>query len=166
MPLISRRELLYGSGSAALVTLQSTSATAQSAADWPNKTVRVIVNFGPGGSTDNAMRPFADRLSRALGQQVIIDNKGGASGAIGIEAAMKSAPDGYTFLATVSLSVVILPHLRKTTYDPLKDLVPVTQFTDGTLLVAVHCAAASVADPTARRAAPTRALASPRAALA
>jgi tripartite-type tricarboxylate transporter receptor subunit TctC len=98
----------------------------------------VIVNFGPGGSTDNAMRPFADRLSRALGQQVVIDNRGGASGAIGIEAAVKSPPDGYTFLATVSLSLVILPHLRKTTYHPLKDLVPVTQFTDGTLLVAVH----------------------------
>jgi tripartite-type tricarboxylate transporter receptor subunit TctC len=111
---------------------------AQSATDWPNKTVRVIVNFGPGGSTDNAMRPFADRLSRALGQQVVIDNKGGASGAIGIEAAVKAPPDGYTFLATVSLSVVILPHLRKTPYDPLKDLVPVSQFTDGTLLVAVH----------------------------
>jgi tripartite-type tricarboxylate transporter receptor subunit TctC len=138
MPSISRRELLYGSGSAALLTLRNTGARAQSAGDWPNKTVRVIVNFGPGGSTDNAMRPFADRLSRALGQQVVIDNKGGASGAIGVEAAVKSAPDGYTFLATVSLSVVILPHLRRTAYDPLKDLVPVTQFTDGTLLVAVH----------------------------
>jgi tripartite-type tricarboxylate transporter receptor subunit TctC len=107
-------------------------------ADWPNKTVRVIVNFAPGGSTDNAMRPFAERLSRALGQQIVIDNKGGASGAIGIEAAIKSPPDGYNFLATVSLSVVTLPHLRKTPYDSLKDLVPVTQFTDGTLLVAVH----------------------------
>ena len=64
---------------------------------------------------------------KALDLQVVIDNKGGASGAIGIEAAVKSAPDGYTFLATVSLSVVIVPHLRKTTYDPLKDLVPVTQ---------------------------------------
>ena len=138
MPSISRRELLYGSGSAALLTLPNTGARAQSAGDWPNKTVRMIVNFAPGGSTDNAMRPFADRLSRALGQQFVIDNKGGASGAIGIEAAVKSAPDGYNFLATVSLSVVIVPHLRKTTYDPLKDLVPVTQFTDGTLLFAVH----------------------------
>ena len=113
-------------------------ATAQGSGDWPNRAVRVIVNFGPGGSTDNAMRPFADRLSRTLGQQIVIENKGGASGAIGIEAAVKSAPDGYNFLATVSLSIVIVPHLRKTSYDPLKDLVPVTQFTDGTLLVAVH----------------------------
>lgn len=138
MPLISRRTLLSGSGSAALLSLGATQASAQGAADWPNKTVRIIVNFGPGGSTDNAMRPFADKLSRALGQQFIIDNKGGASGAIGVETAVKSPPDGYNFLATVSLSIVIVPHLRKTSYDPLKDLVPVTQFTDGTLLFAVH----------------------------
>lgn len=111
---------------------------AQGADTWPSKPVRLIVNFGPGGSTDNAMRPFAERLSRALGQQFVIENKGGASGAIGIEAAVKSAPDGYTFVATPALSVVILPNLRQTPYDPLKDLVPVSLFTDGTLLVAVH----------------------------
>ena len=113
-------------------------AAAQTAADWPAKTVRIIVNFAPGGSSDNAIRPFADRLTRALGQQFVVDNRGGASGAIGIEAMVKSPPDGYTFVVTPSLSVVILPHLRKTPYDPLKDLVPVTQFTDGTLLFAVH----------------------------
>src|SRR5262245_54797149 len=148
MPFVSRRQILSGAGSMGLMTLGATAALAQSAADWPNKTVRVIVNFAPGGSTDNAMRPFADHLSRALGQQIVIDNKGGASGAIGIEAAIKSPPDGYTFTATASLSVVTLPHLRKTPYDPLKDLVPVTQFTDGTLLFAVHpsVAASSVPD--------------------
>ena len=124
-------------GALALGALNA-SALAQDAKDWPNKAVRVIVNFAPGGSADNSMRPFADRLSRALGQQFVIENRGGASGALGIEGAVKSAPDGYTFVVTPSLSVVILPHLRKTPYDPLKDLVPVTQFTDGTLLFAVH----------------------------
>ncbi len=118
--------------------LLSAAATAQGAADWPNRTVRIIVNFGPGGSADNSMRPFADRLSRALGQQFVIENRGGGPGALGLGAAVKSPPDGYTFVVTPSLSVVILPHLRKTPYDPLKDLVPVTQFTDGTLLFAVH----------------------------
>jgi putative tricarboxylic transport membrane protein len=98
----------------------------------------VIANYQPGGGLDGVTRPFMDRLSRLLGQQFVVDNKGGASGAIGIEAATKAAPDGYTFLATPSLSVVILPHLRKVPYDPLKDLVPVTQFADGTLLFAVH----------------------------
>ena len=111
---------------------------AQGAADWPNKAVRVIVNFGPGGSADNTMRPFAERLSKALGQQVVIENRGGASGALGLEAMTKSPPDGYTFAVTPALSVIILPHLRKTPYDPLKDLQPVARMTDGTLLFAVH----------------------------
>ena len=113
-------------------------AWAQGATDWPNKTVRMIVNFGPGGSTDNAMRPFAERLSQALGQQFVIENRGGASGAVGIEGAVKSAPDGYTFVATPALTVVIVPHLRKTAYDPFKDLMPVSAFTEGTLLIAVR----------------------------
>ncbi len=111
---------------------------AQGATDWPNKTVRMIVNFGPGGSTDNAMRPFAERLSKALGQQFVIENRGGASGAVGIEGAVKSTPDGYTFVATPALTLVIVPHLRKTAYDPFKDLMPVSAFTEGTLLIAVH----------------------------
>ena len=113
-------------------------AAAQGSADWPNKPVRIIVNFGPGGSADNSMRPFAERLSKALGQQFVIENRGGASGALGIEGMTKSAPDGYTFVITPALSVIILPHLRKTPYDPLVDLVPVTAITNGTLLFAVH----------------------------
>jgi len=121
-----------------LIVGQQTPARSQGAADWPNKPVRVIVNFAPGGSTDNAMRPFAERLSKALGQQFVIDNKGGASGAIGIEAAIKSPADGYTFVATPALSVAILPHVRKVAFDVFKDLVPVSNFTDSTLLVAVH----------------------------
>jgi tripartite-type tricarboxylate transporter receptor subunit TctC len=116
----------------------SAGALAQEATDWPNKTVKLVVNFGPGGTTDNAMRPYAERLSKALGQQFVIENRGGASGALGIEAVVKAAPDGYTFAVTPSLSLVILPHLRSLSYDPLKDLVPVSQFTEGTLLFAVH----------------------------
>jgi len=113
-------------------------AHAQSADNWPNKVVKIIVNFAPGGSTDNAMRPFAERLSRALGQQFVIDNRGCASGALGLEAAGRSAPDGFTFVATPSLSVTVLPNLRKLPIDLFKDLKPVSRFTDGTLLFAVH----------------------------
>lgn len=116
----------------------STPVRAQSAADWPNKPVRIIVNFGPGGSADNSIRPYADRLSKALGQQFVVEHRGGASGAVGIEAVVKSPADGYTFVVTPALSVVILPHLRKVPFDPLKDLAPVSQITDGTLLFAVH----------------------------
>ena len=121
-----------------VLAILSAGAAAQGRAEWPTKPVRVIVNFAPGGSADNSMRPFAERLTRSLGQQIVIENRGGASGALGIETAVKAPADGYTFVVTPSLSVVILPHLRKTPYDPFKDLVPVTQFTDGTLLIAVH----------------------------
>lgn len=113
-------------------------AMAQAAANWPNKPVRMIVNFAPGGSADNSMRPYSERLSRALGQQFVIDNRGGASGAIGTEAVVKAAPDGYTYLVTPSLTMVILPHMRPVPFDVFKDLVPVSQFTVGTLLLAVH----------------------------
>jgi len=76
-----------------------------------------------------------DRLSRLFGQQFVVENRGGASAALGIEAVVKSPADGYTFLSTPSLSVVIVPHLRKVPFDPLKDLVPVTQFVEGTLRI-------------------------------
>jgi tripartite-type tricarboxylate transporter receptor subunit TctC len=135
---VSRRQLISTSASAGLLALGGTHASAQGTTEWPTRPVRMIVNYQPGGGTDAATRPFADRLSRALGQQFVVDNRGGASGALGIEAVIKSPPDGYTFLATPSLSVVILPHLRKVPYDPLKDLVPVAQFVEGTLLFAVH----------------------------
>ena len=103
------RRLFVGASAAALAVRP---VLAQTAA-WPARPVRIIVNFGPGGSTDNAMRPFAERLSRALGQQFVIENKGGASGALGMEAAVRAQEDGYTFLATPTLSMTILPHLRK-----------------------------------------------------
>ncbi len=129
---------MMGATAAAAVAGTGSTVHAQSADNWPNKVVKIIVNFAPGGSTDNAMRPFADRLSKALGQQFVIDNRGGASGALGLEAAVRSAPDGYTFVATPSLSVTVLPNLRKLPIDLFKDLKPVSRFTDGTLLFAVH----------------------------
>jgi tripartite-type tricarboxylate transporter receptor subunit TctC len=137
MQTITRRQLVSLSGSAALSALSGPHLGAQ-AAEWPTRPVRVIVNYAPGGGSDSATRPFMDRLSRLFGQQFVVENRGGASGALGIEAVAKSPADGYTFLSTPSLSVVIVPHLRKAPFDPLKDLVPVTQFVEGTLLVAVH----------------------------
>jgi tripartite-type tricarboxylate transporter receptor subunit TctC len=113
-------------------------AQAQTVSNWPTKPVRVIVNYAPGGSTDNATRPFMDRLSQAMGQQFIIENKGGASGAVGVEAGVRSAPDGYTFFATPVASLTILPNARPTAYDPFKDMVPVAWHADSTLVFAIH----------------------------
>ena len=138
MTAISRRQLISASAAAGSWRSVAQAPIAQGTSGMAEPPVRVVVNYGPGGGTDAATRPFTDRLSRMLGQQFVVDNRGGASGALGIEAVIKSPPDGYTFLATPSLSVVILPHLRKVPFDPLKDLVPVTQFMDGTLLFAVH----------------------------
>ena len=134
---MSRSALCSFVGLTALVSL-ITPASSQGAGDWPRQTVKVIVNFAPGGSSDNSMRPYAERLSKALGQQFVLEHRGGASGAIGLEAVMKAPPDGYTFGITPALSMAILPHLRKTPYDPLKDFVPVTMLTAGPLLFAVH----------------------------
>ncbi len=133
-----RRSIAAFASGLALLAVTAAGALGQGAGDWPNKTVRVIVNFGPGGSADNSMRPYAERLSKKLGQQFVLEHRGGASGALGAEAVMKAAPDGYTFLITPALTMVILPHVRKTPFDPNKDLVPVSQITDGTLLFAVH----------------------------
>ena len=134
-------------GLAALVW-SSTSAFAQASANWasanwasanwPTKPVKVIVNYAPGGSTDNATRPFMEKLSIAFGQQFVIENKGGASGAVGVEAGVRSPPDGYTFFVSPVASLTILPNARPTAYDPFKDMVPVSQIADSTLVFAVH----------------------------
>lgn len=110
----------------------------QAQSKWPEKPVRIIVNFAPGGSTDNAARPFADRLSKALGQQFVIENKAGASGTIGVEGFVKAAPDGYTFLVTGSPVLMVIPQARKVNWDPFKDLVPVAHLSDYMLPITVH----------------------------
>jgi len=127
-----------GAVALAMFALSMVGASAQAPVNWPTKPVKVIVNYAPGGSTDNATRPFMEKLSVALGQQFVIENKGGASGAVGVEAGVRSPPDGYTFFATPVASVTILPNARPTAYDPFKDMVPVSQFADSTLVFAVH----------------------------
>lgn len=97
---------------------------------WPSKPVRIIVPYAPGGASDTIARPWADKLSQNLGQQFVVDNKGGAGGQLGTEAAAKSAPDGYTFLLGPNAPVTILPHLRKVPYDPFKDLMSVARTGD------------------------------------
>ncbi|MSP04050.1 MAG: hypothetical protein EXR05_02120 [Acetobacteraceae bacterium] len=104
---------------------------------WPSKPVRIIVNFAHSGSTDNAPHSFADRLSRALGQQFVIENKPGDFGTIGIELGTKAAPDGYTFFTTGSPVITVVPQARKVALDPLKDMVPVAYYADYTMAISV-----------------------------
>lgn len=113
-------------------------AAAAQAPAWPAKPVKIIVVAPPGGSLDNATRPLVEHLTKAFGQQFIIENRGGASGAIGAELAVKSAPDGYTYVVMSSSTAAILPNLRQLSFDTQKDLAPVAYFIDGTQLLTVH----------------------------
>jgi len=92
---------------------------------WPDRPVKVIVPYAAGGATDAIARPWADELGKAFGQQFVIENRGGASGMIGMEAVVKSPPDGYTLIMSPNAVLSILPALKKTPYDPLKDVVAI-----------------------------------------
>jgi tripartite-type tricarboxylate transporter receptor subunit TctC len=94
--------------------------------NWPSKPIRMILPFPPGGGTDILGRLIADRLAANLGQPVVTENRGGAGGNVGAEAAARSAPDGYT-IVLVAPSLAISPTLySKLNYDPVKDLAPIS----------------------------------------
>jgi tripartite-type tricarboxylate transporter receptor subunit TctC len=105
--------------------------------DWPNRPIHFIVPFPAGGSTDLAARVVGEYLSRSLGQQVVVENKSGANGNIGMEAVAKSAPDGYTVLVGTD-AVSGNPPVYKMTFDPLKELVPVIQLSRQPIVLAAH----------------------------
>jgi len=107
------------------------------AGSYPGKPVRIIVPFPAGGSTDVAARLIAGSLSHSLGQQVYVENKTGANGIIGIEAATKSAPDGYTLLVATD-AVASNPHVFRTSIDPTRDLVPIIHLSRQPIVLAVH----------------------------
>lgn len=120
----------------ALAAVYSLSGLAQ---DYPTRPIRIIVPFPPAGGTDRVARVIADPLAARLGQPVIIDNKPGASGNIGTEAAALAPPDGYTLLLTFDGTIVINPHLfARLRINPLKDLAPVTKVGDVTLILAAN----------------------------
>jgi len=110
------------------------------AQDWPAKPVRFIVPYPPGGGTDVIARIVQPRLQEALGQTIVIENRGGAGGAVGTEAAAKAPPDGYTFLFTLS-SHTINPLLYKLNYDVERDFAPVTLIVSVPQLIAVNTGA-------------------------
>jgi tripartite-type tricarboxylate transporter receptor subunit TctC len=119
----SRQLLLFAIG----MFLVCTGAPAQPAAEvYPAKPIRFILPFPPGGGTDILGRVIAERLTVNLGQPVVIENRGGAGGNVGAEAAAKSAPDGYTIVLAAP-SLAISPSLySKLNYDPVKDLAPIS----------------------------------------
>jgi tripartite-type tricarboxylate transporter receptor subunit TctC len=123
-------------GSAALVALATTTVSAQT---YPNKAIRIVVPYPPGGGADMTARPIAQKLSERWGQPVIIDNRGGASGMIGADIVAKAPPDGYTLLVSASaeaaLNVALFP---KMPYDPVRDFAPITLAIVTPMALVVH----------------------------
>lgn len=115
-------------------------SVAHAADKYPSKAIRVIVPFAPGGSTDIIARLVTQRMSQELGQPMVVENKGGAGGAIGAAEAARAEPDGYTLsIATVS-TMAVNPACRPKDlpYDPIKDFQPVTNFANTANVVAVN----------------------------
>jgi len=119
---------------AAILLALSTTAIAQ---DYPNKPVRLIIPFPPGGSNDVVGRMIATQLSEKLGKQVVVDNRAGAGGVIGTEVAANSPPDGYTLLV-ISIAHSVNPWLYKLTYDPIKSFTPVAILASGPNVLVVN----------------------------
>ena len=106
---------------------------------YPSKSIRMIVTFPPGGGVDFMGRVVGQRLAERLGQQVIIDNRGGANGITGLTALMATAPDGYTICASSAGPLAVNPHVYKSLpYDPLKDFTLISRGLDFPLLLLVH----------------------------
>ena len=117
--LISRRRAVCGLAACALAPLM---ARAQA---WPAKPIKITVAYPPGGVADAMARLLADKLAPVLGQSVLVDNKAGASGSIGMDAVAKAAPDGYSFGFSAISPLVLNPHLGKSPFDAAGDIAPV-----------------------------------------
>jgi tripartite-type tricarboxylate transporter receptor subunit TctC len=121
---------------AALLMLAAATASAQT---YPNKAIRIVVPFPPGGGADITARPIAQKLNELWGVSVVIDNRGGASGMIGADIVAKAPPDGYTLMvgssAEVAFSVALL---AKMPYDPVRDFAPITLATVTPIALVVH----------------------------
>ena len=127
--------IAFASLLAGLLALLAPSAAA---AGYPEKPIRLVIPFAPGGGTDLLCRALQDKLDRALGVSVIIDNRAGAGGTIGVTLAARAVPDGYTFLVT-SASYTFAPSLyKKLPYDAIKDFKPLSMLTTQPLILGVH----------------------------
>jgi tripartite-type tricarboxylate transporter receptor subunit TctC len=125
-------------GLACALVLATTCAVVFAQDAYPNKPVRIVVPFPPGGGGDAVVRIIGNQLGQRLGQPVIIENRPGASGYIGAQAVANAAPDGYTILMGFDGSVVVAPRLIKAPFDLLADFAPITKLNDATLVLAAH----------------------------
>jgi len=135
--LLRRRGLLALASALAVGGFTCPAAFAQ--AGYPNKPIRLVIPFAPGGVTDVAGRTIADFMSKRLGQQVVPDNRSGASGNIGSQQVATAEPDGYTLLVVLDGTFVINPHVyEKVPFDPVRDFAPVGKIGDSTIILVAN----------------------------
>ena len=133
---LRRRQFLTLLGGAAAAAMPPLVAAAQ---DYPNRAITLIVNFPPGGSTDAMARIIREPLSQTLGQNIIIDNRGGAGGTTGAAAVANAKPDGYTLLLSVNSALTTNRYLQKNfPFDPKTAFAPITLTSDVALVLSVH----------------------------
>jgi tripartite-type tricarboxylate transporter receptor subunit TctC len=134
--MVSKRPFIFAA--AALAAFMGFGASVVQAQAYPSKPIRVVVPASPGTAVDVTTRFFAERLSRRLNSPVVVENRDGAGGAIGITNAAKAAPDGYTVLFT-GIPIYATPHVSETPvgFDPLKDFVPIARFNGAALAFVV-----------------------------
>ena len=108
------------------------------AQSYPTRVVRLVHGFASGSAIDVFSRPLAQKLSEALGQQVVVDSRPGATGTIANDLVAKSAPDGYTLLAAPGSAMAATPHLYKVAYDPLRDFAPIIQISTFSYVLVAH----------------------------
>ena len=121
-----RRCIASSLGAAGLALLAGVGFAQTGAPSYPSRPVRIIVPNTAGSATDIATRLIATRLAESIGQQTVVDNRAGASGAIGHEITVSAQPDGYTLLVSTSAGLVLNPLLTKVSYDPVRDLTPIS----------------------------------------
>src|SRR5262245_24882914 len=125
-----------GFAALALAALAATLTTSPTTAqEWPDRPIKIMVGFGPGGGTDVATRVVADPLGEALGQRIIVENKAGAGGALAGEAVAKGAKDGYTALMISAGHTVSAVMVKSLGYDPIKDFSPVGLIANSALVL-------------------------------
>src|SRR6185295_14722958 len=120
--------IIHNSSLALLCSALATALSPVQAQQYPTRPVRFVVPFAPGGSTDTLARTIGTRLADALGQQVVVDNRSGGNGNIGMEIVARSPADGHTIVLGYIANLAIAPSLYdKMPYDPVKDFAPITQ---------------------------------------
>ena len=133
---LNKRQALWGFTFMALASL---SGLVQAQSAWPNKAIKIVVPYAPGGANDILARVVAEKLAPALGQTVLVENKPGAGAIVGTELVVKAAPDGYTLLMAASGPIVFNPALvAKLSYNPLTDLTPITLVGSFPMILAVN----------------------------